>query len=210
MKSHNYWKLKLILTGFTKYILWALGLSLLLLLPIVPIQLNTISTIISIFSVVLAFLWSMFDKRWWKIKRINKHLPDKFSTPIIEGRWEGILTRGKDKRPFVLEITQTFTSVSCQTFSPTSFSNSINAELLFDEETKSHQLAYLWIGNTSNTTDGSSSTNKFYGYTLLNINAAQKKKCKFAETIILLKTMNQKVPLKKKTKITKKIILSII
>ena len=159
-----------------KYSLWVFGVLILLLkvLSFIPIDFDTISTIISIVSFVFAILWGKFEKKWWKIEFINKHLPDDYTTPIIEGRWEGYLLRDGEKRDFILEISQTFTMISCKTYSKTSFSHSIYAELLFNEDDSSHQLAYLWTGKSSNTKDTSSSTNYFYGFTILDINVKNK------------------------------------
>lgn len=176
MKPHNYWKTKRILSLFVKYSLWVFGILILLLkfISFIPLDFDTISSIISIVSFIIAILWGRFEKKWWKIDFINKHLPDNYTTPVIEGRWEGILTRNGEKRDFVLEISQTFTMVSCKTYSKTSFSHSIYAELLFSEDNSAHQLTYLWTGKSSNTNDESSSTNYFYGFTILDINMENK------------------------------------
>lgn len=136
------------------------------------VEFDVFSNIISIISFFLPILWQVFDKWLWKIEKINHMLLlTKYSTPIIEGRWKGKLYRGTEVRDFVIEIRQTFTQVYCKTFSPTSFSRSKIADFLFNTEQDCIEyLFFLWEGKTTNTNDGSESTNLFYGTTLLQIN----------------------------------------
>ena len=136
------------------------------------IKFDVLSNIISFVSFLLPLLWTIFDKWLWKKPKINRLLAlTAYETPILEGRWVGKLYRGNDVRDFVLEIRQTFTQVHCKTYTPSSFSRSKIAEFIFSSEQDCvEHLFWLWEGKTTNTTDGSSSTNLFYGTTMLAIN----------------------------------------
>lgn len=174
MKQHNYWKLKLVLNNLIKIILWVFGIFVFILnLLSIWFDFSTISTLISMLSVLIVLIWTWFEKKGWKKAYINSHLPEDFWTPVIEGRWEGILTRDGMEHKFVVEIKQTFTSISCRTFSRHSHSSSIAAEILYNDNPSSHQFIYYWIGRTQNTGNKTSSTNSFNGFTILDINVSK-------------------------------------
>lgn len=177
MKQHNLEKLQNILKVIIQFAMWLLGVLILLLLfqSYVEIKFSTISGIIKIMSFLLVLLINQFDKKLWKWDFINKHLPDKYWTPIIEGRWEGELNRNGEIRDFVIEIKQTYTSLSCITYSPTSSSSSIIAEILYNEQLKIYQLVFYWNGQTKNTQEGTGDTNRFDGFTTLDIIIKDKK-----------------------------------
>lgn len=131
--------------------------------------------IVSILSILIAFLWSRFEKSWWRHEKINKLLPSSLSTPVLEGRWEGTLIREGEPHDFAIEIIQTFTTISCKTFSKNSYSVSIAADFIYDEQHDDHRLFYLWEGKTKNAGTEAEETNKFTGVTLLNVNSNQMK-----------------------------------
>lgn len=174
MRQHNCWKIKQILNFFMKVILWIFGVSLLILKLIFKEILNfdMISTIISVITIVVAFLWRQFEKSWWKKDWIQSHLPDEFKTPIVEGRWSGTLERDGTLHEFIIEIRQTFTSVSCSTYSKHSFSSSIFAEILYNHSSEIYQLIYFWNGKTENTGDETLTSVNFDGCTILFINTS--------------------------------------
>ena len=77
--------------------------------------------------------------------KLNKEL----YCPKICGRWEGFLKRdGKDHK-FVIEIKQTYTNISCITYSAHGHSKSLCAELLYDQQNDCYSLVYLWEGKIS-------------------------------------------------------------
>lgn len=155
-----------------KWIQWPLGIALIVFPKFNDY--NTISTIIGIISIIFTFLWFLFDRFLWKNKTLNSNLKlsKTLYTPVIEGRWEGTLTRNGKKHKFVIEIKQSFTTISCETYSRHGYSASECAELLYDTQNDTYRLVFLWKGKTTNTeVDGADSTNYFYGTTILNINS---------------------------------------
>ena len=135
-------------------------------------DINWASTLISFIWFIISIAWWAFDNFLWKCKWINKAL--KFNKamycPKISGRWEGVLDRdGKDHK-FVIEIKQTYTNISCVTYSTHSHSKSLCAELIFDQQNDSYSLVYLWAGKTSKSPDGQDEpSNSFNGTTILTI-----------------------------------------
>lgn len=175
MKQHNYWKLKKLHDVSLSCILWVLGVVILLCSYLGgKINYELISQIIGYVSVVLGFLLKQIEKRLWKGRIMQNGFVDDFKTPVVEGRWEGVLTRngppdsGIEHR-FVIEITQSFTAVSCVTYSKHGFSESLAAEILYDEDRKRYKLIYYWQGKTTNVQPGTGDTNRFDGFTVLNV-----------------------------------------
>jgi hypothetical protein len=175
MAQQNLSKAKKILDLFVKVALWIFALIVLALNVLQPrrdlnIDFDMFSTIISAVSFIILILWKWFDTKLWKRKMVNKHLEGAFKTPIIEGRWEGTLIRDGEAHPFVIEIVQTFTSVYCTTFSNSSKSASVFAEILLAPDGIHHQLVFHWKGKTSNTRGlPGDSTGEFLGLTVLDI-----------------------------------------
>lgn len=130
---------------------------------------NRISTLITIITIVLGIVWNKFEKTWWKHTNIQKILSDNYKTPVVEGRWKGILVRDGDEHDFVVEIKQTFMTISCATYSKHSYSKSIFAEILYNDAQKTYQIVYLWDGKTESTYGTDSKANNFYGLTILDI-----------------------------------------
>lgn len=131
------------------------------------------TTLISvIWLIIIAFSWA-FENYIWKIKWVNKLL--KFSKnyycPDISGRWEGVLKRDNKDHDFVIEIKQTYTTISCCTYSHSSYSSSFASEILYDQQNETYSFIYLWKGKTENNPDGTyGPTDYFYGTTILRIN----------------------------------------
>lgn len=179
MKQHNYWKLQKLYHASINCILWVLGGVILICSYFgSKVDYELISQIIGYVALVIGFLLKRLEKKLWKTKVVQKaiqcDLIDDYWTPVIEGRWEGTLTRngipdsGK-KHAFVIEITQSFTAVSCVTFSEHSFSESLAAEILYDEVRKRYQLIHYWQCKTTNVQPGTGDTNAFNGFTMLDI-----------------------------------------
>ena len=135
-------------------------------------DINWASTLISVVWIFISILWWAFDNYLWKVKWINKALSlnKELYCPKISGRWEGALNRdGKDHK-FVIEIKQTYTNISCTTYSTHGHSKSLCAELLYDQQNDSYSLVYLWEGKTSKSPDGQDEpSNYFKGTTILTI-----------------------------------------
>lgn len=126
---------------------------------------------------VTSFAW-IFNQFLWKKPFINKLLVGEYATPVIEGRWHGVLNRDAKDHEFVLEITQTYLSVSCRSFSEHSNSSSVVADLCYDSNHQIHKLFFIWIGSTTNTNEheAGTCTNAFNGTDILDIIPATKSK----------------------------------
>lgn len=135
-------------------------------------DISWLSSIVSGIWFVIIIIWWLFDKYLWKMECINKglRLSKKIYCPIITGRWKGTLTRDGKDHDFVIEIKQTYTTISCSTYSLHSFSQSLCAELLYDQQNDIYSLVFLWQGKTLVNPDGETDpTNNFNGTTILRI-----------------------------------------
>lgn len=147
------------------------------------------SNFYSTIPAICLFAWMIFDKWLWKtapfyplLQFCSKWLDNLLSTPILDGRWEGYFIRDyerstfdldgnngdncKNKHPFVLEITQTFSSITCQTFSTHSRSTADLSEILFDDRANTFCVHFHWKCTQNNTQFEKDS---FEGYTTLNL-----------------------------------------
>ena len=138
---------------------------------------NMVSNVGYVTIGITFFAW-LFNQFLWRKPFVNKLLIGEYATPVIEGRWKGILTRDQEDHDFVLEIAQTYLSLSCRSFSHHSDSSSVIAELCYDSHHQIHQLFFVWIGSTTHTNEQEygSSTNAFHGTDILDIIPATKDK----------------------------------
>ncbi len=153
-----------------KFIMLAIGIAIVIFNVT---NTSVVSTIVSSCWIVITVLASIFNRRIWKSKRVLKFMQNNTNIycPYIAGRWSGTLIRDGINHDFVLEIKQTYTSISCSTYSHHSNSNSWSADILFDEQKKKYLLVYLWQGKTTKSPSGKEDpTNYFYGTTMLEIN----------------------------------------
>lgn len=149
-----------------------LSISAILIIVLSITDINWASTLISSIWIVISIIWWAFDNFLWKCKWINKALKftKEFYCPIISGRWEGVLTRDGKEHKFVIEIKQTYTSISCVTYSTHGHSKSLCTELLYDQQNDSYSFVYLWEGKTSKSPNGQDEpSNYFNGTTILRI-----------------------------------------
>lgn len=171
MKQHNHWKLDQLQKVFTKAILWGFGLVLLFLDLILKktIDFNMVSEVVGVVSLLFSLILSLLDKHLWKTKIMNLPALEEYWTPVLEGRWKGTLIRDGAPHNFVLEIRQTFTSISCVTYSKHSSSSAYAAEILYDERLKAYKLIYYWQAKTTSAQVNTGDTNIFNGFTVLDI-----------------------------------------
>lgn len=94
---------------------------------------------------------------------------ENYWTPILEGRWGGILERNGESHDFVIEIIQSFTSISCITYSEHSSSAAYATEILYNDQLNAYQLIYYWNGTTTNAVESNRDSDKFEGFTILDI-----------------------------------------
>lgn len=171
MKQHNHWKLNQLHKIFAKVILWGFGLVLLLLDLLLQITLNfdMVSEVVGSISIAFGLILTLIEKVLWKTKIMKFPLWEDYWTPVLEGRWSGTLTRDDKPHDFVLEIRQSFTSISCVTYSTHSSSSAYAAEILYDEQLKSYKLVYYWQAKTTTVQPNTGDTNIFNGFTVLDI-----------------------------------------
>lgn len=171
MKQHNHYKLSQIQKAIIKITLWGLGLILFFFSTALngTLDFNIISQIIGILSFTFGLFLSLIEKYLWKTRILKLPFLEHFWTPVLEGRWKGTLIRDELSHDFVLEIQQTFTSITCATYSKNSHSSAFASEILYNENQKSYQLIYYWNAKTANTQPNTGASNTFDGFTVLDI-----------------------------------------
>lgn len=176
MKQHNQWKVTQLQKHFVHFCLWGFGIVLLLVSFIFheTVNYNLVSIIIGIISFAFGIVMMLFENYLWKNKTVQKILAkvpffEQYWTPVLEGRWKGELYRDGISHEFVVEITQSFSSVSCVTYSRHSSSSAIASEILFDEQAKIYKLIYYWRGGTTAVQPNTGDSNRFEGFTVLRI-----------------------------------------
>lgn len=171
MKQHNHWKMGQFQKMIIKIVLWGFGLLLLFFILILknPLDFNIVSKVISFLSIVLGLVLALVEKKLWKTWVMRLPFLEDYWTPILEGRWEGKLERSGESHDFVIEIVQSFTSISCVTYSKHSSSSAYATEILYDDQLKVYKLIYYWHGATTNTTEENRDSDRFEGFTVLDI-----------------------------------------
>lgn len=171
MKQHNHWKMRQLQKAIIKIVLWGFGLFLLVFNLILKktLDFNIISEVVSILSIVLGLGLTLVEKVLWKTWIMRLPFLENFWTPVLEGRWEGEFNRNGESRDFVIEIIQSFNSISCITYTKYSSSSAYAAEILYDDQLNRYQLIYYWSGITTNTFENNRDTDRFEGFTILNI-----------------------------------------
>lgn len=182
MRQHNHWKLDQLQKHTAKIVLWGNGLLLLVLNTVFnqSINFDMVSKCVSIVSIILGIFLYLLERSLWKTPIMNLPFLDAFWTPVLEGRWEGILTRSGEKIPFVIEINQSFNSISCITYSKSSSSYSISAELLYNKSLDIYEFVYYWQASTDHTQKSTGDTNVFYGCTVLKVVTVSKEVTKLS------------------------------
>lgn len=171
MKQHNHWKMNQLQKVFVKVVLWGFGLVLLFLALVLKKTLNfdMVSVVVGVISLAFGLSLTLIEKVLWKTKIMKFPLLEDYWTPVLEGRWKGTLTRDGKPHGFVLEIRQSFTSISCVTYSTHSSSSAYATEILYDEQLKSYKLIYYWQAKTTTVQANTGDTNIFSGFTVLDI-----------------------------------------
>lgn len=171
MKQHNHWKMTQLQKVFVKVVLWGFGLILLFLDLVLKktLNLDMVSTVVGIISLAFGLGLTLVNRVLWKRKIMKFPLLEDYWTPVLEGRWKGTLARDNMLHDFVLEIRQSFTSISCVTYSTHSSSSAYAAEILYDEQLKVYKLIYYWQAKTTAVQSNTGDTNVFDGFTVLDI-----------------------------------------
>lgn len=171
MKQHNHWKMRQFQKAIIKIVLWGFGLLLLFFNLILKktLDFNIVSEVVSILSIILGLILALVERKLWKTSVMRLPFFEDYWTPILEGRWEGKLERNGKSHDFVIEIVQSFTSISCITYSKHSSSSAYATEILYDDQLKAYKLIYYWHGTTTNTIEDNRDSDKFEGFTVLDI-----------------------------------------
>jgi predicted pore-forming effector associated with SMODS systems len=97
----------------------------------------------------LGVFWAFYNKwGWrWRLLRFGGWL---CAVPDLNGRWEGTVCRhiGDEPHPFVMEITQTFSTLSFQTFSTHSRGESLVAAICVNETKTVFSVVSFWRTHT--------------------------------------------------------------
>lgn len=171
MRPHNHWKLRQLQKAIIKIVLWGFGFALLFVTLVlkIPLGYNVLSEIISIVSIALGCSLTLVERVLWKTPIMKLPILENYWTPVLKGRWEGTLVRDKKPHKFVMEIKQSFTSISCTTYSRHSSSSAYATEILYNDLLKTYKLIHYWHGGTTAVQDGTGDTNTFEGFTVLDI-----------------------------------------
>jgi hypothetical protein len=122
----------------------------------------------AILTVIGAF-WAFYTKIGWRVTwlRLGGWLSN---VPDLRGRWEGIVCRHKDDipHPFVIEISQTYGSLTYRTFSTHSKGESITSAIFADETGQVFKVISTWRVTTRKINDRTEE-DTFYGTSIWNI-----------------------------------------
>jgi len=126
-------------------------------------------------ALILGLLYFYFDRFGWRHKFWKDiRLSELFEfPPDLRGRWYGKLYREQDgvEHDFVVEIQQTMTEISLNTYSPTGNQSSsiIEQITIARDNAKIYGLCYLWDGTGSKIETELSRSGRFHGYTILKL-----------------------------------------
>lgn len=130
---------------------------------------GTILTLIGVF-------WAFFNKTGWKVGflRLGGWL---CSTPDLNGRWEGTVCRTREDmpHPFVIEVIQTYSTITYKTFSSQSRGESMSATIHTDESEEVFTLYSIWRTSTKRR-DDPNAEDEFTGASVWNIRIGQDEK----------------------------------
>lgn len=175
MRQHNHWKTLQLQKQYIKILLWGFGLGLLLFSFLLRgLSFNIVSGAIGIVLFLFGLAVKVFENHLWKKVFFQKSFYNniflkEYWTPVLEGRWKGTLIRDGSSHGFILEITQSYSFISCITYSKNSSSSAKAAEILFDEHNNIYKLVYYWEGKTRTVQKEEGAFSMFEGFTVLNI-----------------------------------------
>lgn len=122
---------------------------------------------------VVGGFWWFYNKHGWALPslRFGGWLS---AAPDLRGRWEGTVCRSAGDSPhkFVVEISQSYSSISFRTFSENSRGQSIATVLNTDEHNSAFTLVSLWLTDTQRINDPAA-RDTFYGASVWSISGDQ-------------------------------------
>ena len=120
----------------------------------------------------ITLLWVWLEKSLWHIKMLQSMRKAFNIPPDIRGRWEGVINSSSVKEPqkFVIEVTQSLTTLHVHAYSSIGKSKSILVEIAADDNENQFTLCFFWQGETPINVGGKQIIQRFNGYTLLHLN----------------------------------------
>lgn len=134
----------------------------------------------AIVTIPIAGIWVFFERIGWRLRIFRFLQPSLHLPPDLRGRWVGVFERadGSEPRRFVLEISQTLTSVTVDTYTLNSTSHSSIVDIAADATMeRTFSLCYLWQGSTPKVLPGhSQESGMFRGFSILKLNDTSEEK----------------------------------
>jgi hypothetical protein len=126
----------------------------------------------------VSILWFLLNHYLWYTSFFQSTRKSLNIPPDLRGRWEGVLENadGSKQQKFVIEITQTLTTLRVHSFSSIGHSSSILTEIAADGHEDHFMLGYLWQGEINTSIKDMHQGDLFYGYTMLYLNEKESPK----------------------------------
>ena len=125
----------------------------------------------------ITILWIVVDQYFWHTKLFQSIRKSLNIPPDIRGRWEGVLENsdGSQAQKFVIEVTQTLTTLLVHSYSSIGSSEGILCEIASSHNEDKFTLCYLWKGEMNNP-DNDMHPEQFDGYTMLRLHEYERPK----------------------------------
>ncbi|MDB5198251.1 MAG: hypothetical protein JWO92_214 [Chitinophagaceae bacterium] len=119
----------------------------------------------------VTILWVLTDRYFWYTKLFQSIRKTLNIPPDLRGRWEGILENadGSEPQKFVIEVTQTLTTLLVHSFSSIGHSEGILCEIASSHNEDKFTLCYLWKGEINTSIKDINQSEQFDGYTMLQL-----------------------------------------
>lgn len=126
----------------------------------------------------ITLFWVWLDKSLWHLPAVQSMRKTFNIPPDLRGRWEGLLYSSSFKEPqkFVIEVSQSLTTLHVHAYSSIGISKSILVEIAADDNENQFTLCFFWQGETPTHVSGKQFIQRFNGYTLLHLNDFDKPK----------------------------------
>lgn len=145
------------------------------------VKVDTVTDLLINYGYIIAptgLLWFISEKYLWHTKLFGAARKLLNIPPDLRGRWEGRLENadGSEPQQFVIEVKQTLTSLSVDSFSSIGKSGSILSEIASSHNEENFTLCYLWQGQLNTSIKDIHQTEQFYGYTILHLDVHESPK----------------------------------
>lgn len=119
----------------------------------------------------VTILWVALDHYLWHTRFFQSFRKSLNIPPDFRGRWEGRLENadGSPPQKFVIEVSQTLTTLKVHSYATVGHSVSILCEIASDTHEESFTLCYLWEGQAHADIKDQHQAERFQGYTMLTL-----------------------------------------